>query len=1826
MQPILIKAHIKQFQRKTASGKMSIVREHEDKRNARKQPVKKPRNGKQQDEGAHPKAKQFIDEVNKITKEFTDTDKYSDVVKRLRTLNEWRTRAGIPDSYWTRAQNAIRKRHDDLVGHGKKTGDFVEENGLTMRMRKKAKPEPPAHGNDPAKMEDDDFLEQADQLNEIRDNYTKAGGGLSSSRTNKAEFEKHPVGSWRKDKTSGWNKYGQEIEQLREFDPKDLVAGEDTDARKTGDVARYAKWIKEGNEPPPISVVETDDGKFRIYDGHRRWLAAKEAGTKIKAWVSPRAETGLSTPDGDPIYTGLTHELAKKPRKMKTPLGDLSPELQKKCQKAEPGKGGEISLKSAEVDELLKKGVVGFVSAGKSPHDDDTVDPIMRDDELKADLVKQGYRFTPVKGKYGEEEDSYMVMIPDAKRSDMISLGKKYNQDSVIHSDHGKNSLIYTTGEEAGKTVKGKGYKKLGSKEADNYTEVKTSDGSFRFSLNFSFEKSIAITENTTVQELVEAIPKIRITLKKSKKGSQKPGHKYIKRTGAPGKYVYEYPEDPGESQTLFSDTMVHKEKTLISNAIVPRSNITPDTDQPRETFDQAALNELASSIKKIGIVQDPVVRPNPSKKGHYILIAGERRWRASELAGLKDLHVKIYNTQDPAEILSLQVAENVARADMNPIETAQAYVKLMNVGYSLDEVAAKVGSAPLTVEQKVGLLSLIPEYQELLKTGNMGERQAHIIAAGRLSPELQMNILKRLNSGAMGNKALSGLVANYQVKQNQTGLFGAGAQEVAMDRVATKQRRTQIKKDLDKLLQEFGTVITRLSGTDQIKLIPLLAKEKGGLDRIAAKVDLLTKELIKINREFKFAQTFFEGKGSIAGYVHARKIKPKKRRRKSRIRKAIVGFIKPGHKYLKRTGTPGKYQYFYEEAKVKPDTHVLLDQVNFKIPQLRWTMGMNAENSYAVKFDFHWGEKNWMHIKDVVKEADAQWIAKQKVWVIRKTDVHKLIAEFKNVAISKKAASKLEPDEHKSPAAAAPAVKKKPTAKIPVKARTTMPTPRKNVKDPGSKGSTDWWVDMKGKVRYGRKTANQRGRKDMPKIIKYKRMQWEIGQLEEYLGNKDDGMAKLYARGIEKKIKSYDMEMKAEAGSGAMKTSIFKKTGKEVTDQDALEVIAYMKEKGMLRIPARSRNWKGKIVLDWKVANAWLPRGTVDPTHSAASSFADRIHSWNQQLAPPSLYEYGRKDPSPDYELHRRVISMIDQENDKGHPGVKAIFAATPGTKPGKAEDFAADIKKMQVSIKKQKSHRAKALKAFKSKANIPVKSFKATTALWDCQKQYVNWMNVVDKGVVGADTSLGKTLMSLTYTKYQKEQGNIDGAVAFLPGAVMHGWEKDLRKYFKGKPKILYLEGTAAERAAKIKTIKKGNFDLIVASHGMVQGGGKELKQLMAKTKNHAIFYDECHKGLMNPANKAYKNWQANVKQKRQFLLSGTPSRNEPMDLQRVANLLYPGWLGNTAAFHGKYYVKAGGRLIPDIKRMDAMWNEVKHLVPVMSKYSAGIKLPKRIDQTEQVTMQPDQQRYYDAAATAFLDAVLEVDNPEAMTGSESRHIFKVLGDMRRIAFDPRMSNPNYKGSSAMWDRTVDLIDDRLRNPKNKGVLVASDFVKPFPDYVKQLKKQTGLASSEIGVITGNIKAEKRTAYEDLMESGKVKVVLMGIGSGGVGMNFQKGADMQVVLADPWTYANKKQAVDRIIRAGSVSDSVMIVDFNIPGSITEFVRGKVALKEAMHKKGDVAGAAKESAATFTFNDYLKMAGIKNRAQFNKMKKTRKKKVRKSIFIASKINIKGLS
>lgn len=141
---------------------------------------------------------------------------------------------------------------------------------------------------------------------------------------------------------------------------------------------------------------------------------------------------------------------------------------------------------------------------------------------------------------------------------------------------------------------------------------------------------------------------------------------------------------------------------------------------QPRKVFDQEALEELAASIKVNGLIQPLVVRPKD--QGRYEIIAGERRWRAAQLAGLSEVACLINNYSD-AQAAAITTIENINRTDLNPIEEASAYQRLTDeFGYIHEEIAAIVGKSRVKITNTLRLLKLTTVVQELLITGELSE------------------------------------------------------------------------------------------------------------------------------------------------------------------------------------------------------------------------------------------------------------------------------------------------------------------------------------------------------------------------------------------------------------------------------------------------------------------------------------------------------------------------------------------------------------------------------------------------------------------------------------------------------------------------------------------------------------------------------------------------------------------------------------------------------------------------------------------------------------------------------------------------------------------------------------------------------------------------------------------------------------------------------------------------------------------------------------------------------------------------------------------------
>ncbi len=151
-----------------------------------------------------------------------------------------------------------------------------------------------------------------------------------------------------------------------------------------------------------------------------------------------------------------------------------------------------------------------------------------------------------------------------------------------------------------------------------------------------------------------------------------------------------------------------------------PVGNLRPNRLQPRRRFDEASLKELADSIREKGILQPILVRPIPELAEHYEIIAGERRWRAAQMARLHDVPILVRDLSD-AESLELALIENIQRADLNPMDEARGYARLIDeFDHSQEDVGRVVGKSRSHVANMLRLLALPESLQKMLEDGRL--------------------------------------------------------------------------------------------------------------------------------------------------------------------------------------------------------------------------------------------------------------------------------------------------------------------------------------------------------------------------------------------------------------------------------------------------------------------------------------------------------------------------------------------------------------------------------------------------------------------------------------------------------------------------------------------------------------------------------------------------------------------------------------------------------------------------------------------------------------------------------------------------------------------------------------------------------------------------------------------------------------------------------------------------------------------------------------------------------------------------------------------------
>ena len=177
---------------------------------------------------------------------------------------------------------------------------------------------------------------------------------------------------------------------------------------------------------------------------------------------------------------------------------------------------------------------------------------------------------------------------------------------------------------------------------------------------------------------------------------------------------------------------------------MVPVERLLPNPEQPRRSFTEEALAELAESVRARGILQPLIVRPAPGRPEHYQIVAGERRWRAAQIAQVHEVPV-LLRDYDDIEVLEVAIIENIQRADLNAVEEARGYRQLMDrFGHTQERLAEALGKSRSHIANLLRLLNLPEDVQDMLRDGSLTAGHARALVTASDPVALARQILTR--------------------------------------------------------------------------------------------------------------------------------------------------------------------------------------------------------------------------------------------------------------------------------------------------------------------------------------------------------------------------------------------------------------------------------------------------------------------------------------------------------------------------------------------------------------------------------------------------------------------------------------------------------------------------------------------------------------------------------------------------------------------------------------------------------------------------------------------------------------------------------------------------------------------------------------------------------------------------------------------------------------------------------------------------------------------------------------------------------------------------
>ena len=227
---------------------------------------------------------------------------------------------------------------------------------------------------------------------------------------------------------------------------------------------------------------------------------------------------------------------------------------------------------------------------------------------------------------------------------------------------------------------------------------------------------------------------------------------------------------------------------------IVKITQVEPNKDQPRKNFSEDELQELSDSIKQVGLINPIIVQDRKSDKDHYMIIAGERRWRASRMAGLTEIPIVIRHYTDK-EIVEISLIDNLQRTDLNPIEEALTYKKLLDdFGMKQDEVAERVSKSRTAVANSVRLLKLCDNVQNMIIAEMISEGAARALIPVE-DPEKQYELAQQIYDKGLNVREVEKMVKD-------------------LGKTSSKSKSAKTDEKLETIYREYEEKLKKAVGT----------------------------------------------------------------------------------------------------------------------------------------------------------------------------------------------------------------------------------------------------------------------------------------------------------------------------------------------------------------------------------------------------------------------------------------------------------------------------------------------------------------------------------------------------------------------------------------------------------------------------------------------------------------------------------------------------------------------------------------------------------------------------------------------------------------------------------------------------------------------------------------------------------------------------------------------------------------------------------------------------------------------------------------------------